>query len=409
MATFTDAANTPLSDLTASIDWGDSSTPTAGALVSDGNGTFHVLANYVYGQAGTYQVTTTITDSNSNSTTEVNSTAVVSSAALTATPLDAYDIQVLWPALPILNSGETLLISTDPNFQTNVTTENLAAGVTDYVASNLSPSTAYYFELLPAGMGMPAVGFTSAATDPSDGNGGTSGPTAPAVTETATYSQLTNTTLSLTMTAASGSDPIDYSWQLVSGPGGTPPEFTNSEQTTDVILSAAGNYDFRCTATDDDTGLAVASDVTATVQQVATSIAVEPGSAQLDEFYSPQLAPYSTRQFSAIENDQFGNAMTSQPNSFSWGVEGPGGSINSSGLFAASTFQNEDEGMAIVQASADGLEGSASVMVNSLAEWGVTPLGLRAASRHLQLRAVQRLRIMELFTSHRAIMRTGLS
>jgi len=69
VATFTDASNTPLSDLTATIDWGDSSTPTAGAIVSDGNGTFHVLANHVYGQAGTYQVTTTITDSSSNSTT----------------------------------------------------------------------------------------------------------------------------------------------------------------------------------------------------------------------------------------------------------------------------------------------------------------------------------------------------
>ncbi len=309
VATFTDAANTPLSDLTASIDWGDSSTPTTGAIVSDGNGTFHVLANHVYGQTGTYQVTTTITDSSSNSTTEVESTAVVSPAALTATPLDAYDIQVLWPALPILNSGETLLISTDPNFQTNVTTENLSAGVTDFVASNLSPSTAYYFELLPAGTGMPAVGFTSAATDPSDGNGGTEGPTAPAITQAATSSQPTNTTLSLTMTAVSGNDPIDYSWQLISGPGGPAPEFTNSEQTTDVILSAAGNYDFRCTATDGDTGLSVGSDVSVDVNQVATSVSV-----------SPELATIAVGgflQYSAVQNDQFGDPMLSQP-TFTW-------------------------------------------------------------------------------------------
>jgi hypothetical protein len=333
-ATFTDAANTPLSDLSATIDWGDSSTPTAGAIVSDGNGAFHVLANHVYGQSGTYQVTTTITDSNSNSTTEVESTAVVSPAALTATPLDAYDIQLLWPALPVLGSGSILQISTDPNFQTNVTTENLSPGVTDFVASNLSPSTAYYFELLPAGAGMPVIGFTSAATDPSDGNGGTSGPTAPAITQAATYSQPTNTTLSLTMTAASGNDAIDYSWQLVSGPGGAQPEFTNSEQTTDVVLSAAGNYDFRCTATDDDTGLSVANDVSVDVNQVATSISVAPSS--LEVWANQSVGVPSGTQLTAKELDQFGIPMLTQPATFSWTLENPAlGSVSSDGVFTA--------------------------------------------------------------------------
>ncbi len=363
VATFTDSASTPLSSISASINWGDSSTATPGAIVSDGNGTFHVIANHEYSASGTYQVTTTITDSNSDTNTTVNSTAVVSPAVFSAVPLDAYDIQLTWADLPILNNGQTLNISTDPTFQTGVTSVNLAGGVTDYIASTLSPSATYYFEIQPSTAGMPIVGSASATTDPSDGDGGTSGPTAPVVTQQATYSQTSPTTLSLTMTASSA-DPISYSWEMVSGPGGPPPDFSNSEQTTAVLLAAVGNYDFRGTATDDSNSLSVSSDVTVAVAQVATSIVVSPGYAQ--------IVPDGTCQFSATEYDQFGTPMLTQP-TFSWSVtqqktvwnpfpvQQPMASIDSTGLFIA---QYDLAGMATVYASGNSLEGSAPAMVS---------------------------------------------
>lgn len=355
IATFTDTATTPLNLLTATINWGDGSAPTPGAIVSDGNGTFHVIANHTFANPGVYQVTTTINDGNANTSTTVESSAIVSATPFAAEPLDAGDIQLTWSALPILGAGAVLQYSTDPTFSTGVTSLNLAAGVTSQTISGLAPSTTYYFQLEPTTTG-PIVAATSATTDPSDGNGGTAGPTAPTITQQATSSQPTNTTLTLTMTAASGSDPISYSWQEISGPGGPPPELTNSEQTTDVILGAAGTYEFQGTATEDSTGLSISSDVNATVNQVATSISLSPSPAQLTINGKAQ-----TLQFSAIENDQFGRAMTSQP-AFSWSIANSAmGAIDSTGLFSYDWSEYYSAGITTIHASADGIDGATTL------------------------------------------------
>jgi hypothetical protein len=153
------------------------------------------------------------------------------------------------------------------------------------------------------------------------------------------------------MTASSGNDPITYYWQEISGPGGPPPTLTNSEQTTDVLLGAAGTYDFRCIATDDSTGLTVSSDASVTVDQVATSITVTPGSVPFGQG--------ATTQLTAVENDQFANAMAIQP-TFSWSVADPTfGTISSSGKLTELAPTGIDTE---VQAQADGLVGSAQLL-----------------------------------------------
>ncbi len=58
---------------------------------------------------------------------------------------------------------------------------------------------------------------------------------------------------------------------------------------------------------------------------VATSIVVSPA--------NPSVAASTTRQFTAVMNDQHGQPLASQP-SFTWSVTG-GGTIDSSGLFTA--------------------------------------------------------------------------
>jgi hypothetical protein len=63
VATFTDAD--PVSvpgKYTATIDWGDSSPPSAGTITADGKGGYIVNGTHTYGSAGTYLVTAKIID-----------------------------------------------------------------------------------------------------------------------------------------------------------------------------------------------------------------------------------------------------------------------------------------------------------------------------------------------------------
>jgi hypothetical protein len=88
VATFTDANSTaPVSDFTATIDWGDGSTPTAGTVTQPGGiGTaFVVSGSHTYAEEGaSYSIKVSITDVGS-STASATSAANVADAALTAT------------------------------------------------------------------------------------------------------------------------------------------------------------------------------------------------------------------------------------------------------------------------------------------------------------------------------------
>jgi uncharacterized delta-60 repeat protein len=166
VATFTDSSGTPLASLVATINWGDG-TSSSGAIVSDGDGTFHVVGNHTYGLSGTYSVSTTIGDG-TNPSIEVNSTADVAAAAISAVGLNPNTIEVTWANLPILdaatNGQQALDISTSPTFSTGVTTEVLASNVTSYEASPLTPGTKYYFRIRSNFSGSPAGGVISATT-----------------------------------------------------------------------------------------------------------------------------------------------------------------------------------------------------------------------------------------------------
>jgi hypothetical protein len=70
VASFSDADTAaPVSDFSASIDWGDGSAPTAGTVASAGGGSFNVSGSHNYATRGQYTITTTINDVGGSSAT----------------------------------------------------------------------------------------------------------------------------------------------------------------------------------------------------------------------------------------------------------------------------------------------------------------------------------------------------
>jgi hypothetical protein len=88
VATFIDGdATSTVAEYTATIDWGDGSSTTAGAISKSTGGPFAVSGNHTYAEEGSHNFTVTITDTDIKSNTAIaNSTAKVADAALTASP-----------------------------------------------------------------------------------------------------------------------------------------------------------------------------------------------------------------------------------------------------------------------------------------------------------------------------------
>ncbi len=88
VATFTDLNSLALpSDFTASIDWGDGQ--SAGTIVEDSNGVFHVQGSHSYRSAsppGGYDLQVTILHTGTASNLTINNVATVAAASLTVTP-----------------------------------------------------------------------------------------------------------------------------------------------------------------------------------------------------------------------------------------------------------------------------------------------------------------------------------
>ena len=85
VASFTDAnPNAPLSDFTATINWGDGTTATAGTVVALAGGGFAVDGTHTYAEEGTDPISVTVNDVG-GSTASATSTATVADAPLTAT------------------------------------------------------------------------------------------------------------------------------------------------------------------------------------------------------------------------------------------------------------------------------------------------------------------------------------
>ncbi len=85
VATFNDTDSTAVaSDFTASINWGDSSNPSAGTITEDASDVFHVTGTHVYTLPGSFAITVTIKDVTNGTvyaTNAFNQTNVVSSVA----------------------------------------------------------------------------------------------------------------------------------------------------------------------------------------------------------------------------------------------------------------------------------------------------------------------------------------
>ena len=99
------------------------------------------------------------------------------------------------------------------------------------------------------------------------------------------------------------------------------PNGTNAGRTADHF-QRGGNYTFQVTITDPG-GLTVTSSVNVTVNLTLTSTTISPPSAV--------LSAGAAQQFTATENDQFGNALTTQP-TWTWSVIAGSGVI-SNGLY----------------------------------------------------------------------------
>ena len=85
VATFTADPSAPASQYTATIDWGDGSSPSTGMITGDGTGNFTVTGDHTYAEEGGDTLSVTITDTtDSSNTATVNSTANVGDAPLTA-------------------------------------------------------------------------------------------------------------------------------------------------------------------------------------------------------------------------------------------------------------------------------------------------------------------------------------
>jgi hypothetical protein len=165
-----------------------------------------------------------------------------------------------------------------------------------------------------------------------------------------------------------GASGLTYTWSALSGPAGAPlPTYSingnNAAQNTQVTFYKAGTYVLQATI-EDATGKMVSSNVTVTVQQTLTSIAITPS--------NPNVADGGTQQFQATARDQFGAAMSKQP-SWTWKLTSGVGTLSSSGLFTA---PSSGTGTATVQASSGALTGSTSLNVGPTP---VAPSNLSAA------------------------------
>lgn len=112
VATITDPdANATASEYSATIDWGDSSVPTAGTVAGPTGGPFTVSGSHTYAEEGSFKVTVTITDvDNVSNGATATSTATVADAALSATGMTLNSTNPV-PA----NTVVTSFTDADPN------------------------------------------------------------------------------------------------------------------------------------------------------------------------------------------------------------------------------------------------------------------------------------------------------
>ncbi len=189
------------------------------------------------------------------------------------------------------------------------------------------------------------------------GTGGVSNNQPPTVAQSARVVSQTSTTATLSVlgTDDGGESNLTYTWAVTGGPGSASfsANGTNASKNTTATFTAAGTYTLQVTVRDAG-GLTATSQTSVTFTQTLTSVAVTPGTAT--------VAQGTGKQFTATAFDQFGAAMTSQPG-FSWTLSNPAqGTVDGTGLFTAAQTAS---GSVLVQATAGGVTGSATVTIST--------------------------------------------
>jgi alpha-L-arabinofuranosidase len=181
--------------------------------------------------------------------------------------------------------------------------------------------------------------------------------TAPTVANPAAASPepVTGTTANLSVLGADngGESNLTYTWSST-GPAAVnfSPDGTNTAKNSVATFSQAGIYNITATILNPTDGFTTTSTVAVTVNQTLTSVAVTPATASIFDG--------QTSQFTAVADDQFGNALAVQP-AIIWTVDsGAVGTIGSTGLYAAPASGPATD---TVRAAAGSVSGTASATV----------------------------------------------
>ncbi len=159
----------------------------------------------------------------------------------------------------------------------------------------------------------------------------------------------TSVGLSVAATDDGGESALEFTWSKTGGVA-SPVTFStngsNAAKTSTATFQAAGDYTLTVTVRDAP-GLTATSSVKVRVVQTPSGLMLDPPTATLEV--------NASHQFSATVSDQFSQPMAAV---VSWSADG-GGSINSSGLFTATTAG----GPHLLTARSGGLSATASVTV----------------------------------------------
>ncbi|MDX2011527.1 MAG: Ig-like domain-containing protein [Myxococcaceae bacterium] len=193
---------------------------------------------------------------------------------------------------------------------------------------------------------------------------------APTITQAAraTPSPVTGTTtvLSVRATDDAGEPSLQYTWAATQMPGMVTfsANASNAAKDTTVTFTQAGDYEFVVTVLD-TAGNMVTSLVRVTVQATPTTLELQPRVAT--------VLVGGTQQFTAVLQDQFGDALGTQP-TITWAIAS-GGMVDPSGLFTAAMSPG---GPFSLTATASGISASASITVDAMPDTSAPQVQLTA-------------------------------
>ncbi|HEX3134920.1 MAG TPA: M36 family metallopeptidase [Planctomycetota bacterium] len=153
-------------------------------------------------------------------------------------------------------------------------------------------------------------------------------PTVATVADT-TSDPVTGSTTGVTVLGADdGGEPaLTYTWSTTgTAPAAVTfsPNGTHAAKSSTATFSKAGSYTLRATISD-ALAASITSDVTVTVAQTATGLAIDPPTVT--------LVAGATQTFTGRDGDQFGNPISSSTRTVTWTTSG--GTITNAGLFTA--------------------------------------------------------------------------